>query len=93
MAQVDILLYSPTEGRVPKGAYQRFLTSLIRRALEQRSLDLAPFIGALPGEHLIFGDPETVLALQRYFNSQGTTNAPQHSPSHEDRGQAAPLQG
>lgn len=74
LARVDILLFSPLEGRIPKGAYQRFLSALIRRSFEQKELDLAPYIGALPGEHIVFGNSETLLALQRQLQSQGTAS-------------------
>lgn len=65
LARVDILLFSELEGRVPKGAYQRLFNTLISRWLEHRELDLAPYLGTLPGERVIQGHPETLAALNQ----------------------------
>ena len=35
VAQVDALLFSPTEARVPHGAYSRLITMLLRQWLEK----------------------------------------------------------
>lgn len=72
MAQLDILLFSPLEGRIPKGAYQRFFEALLRRSFDEKELDLAPFVGALPGEHVIRAAPETLAILTQQLTSQGT---------------------
>lgn len=65
LAKVDLVLYSEVEQRVPKGAYQRFLSKLIRRFFEWRELDLAPYVGALPGTYVITASPETIDVLRR----------------------------
>ena len=72
MARVDLLLFSELEGRVPKGAYQKLFNSLLRRWMDSRELDLAPYIGALPGEHLISGHPETLDRLQSKLQAVAT---------------------
>jgi hypothetical protein len=35
--KVDLLLFSPLEGRVPHGAWARYITGLIEQDLEQRA--------------------------------------------------------
>lgn len=63
MAEVDRLLYSEGLGRVPFGAMQAFLVSLITKALESRSLDLSPFVPCLPGQYCVEGDPASIMTL------------------------------
>lgn len=69
-ARMDLFLFSELEGRVPKGSYQRFFNDLLRRFFDHQELDLGPFIGALPGEHVIRGTPETLAKLSQYFKEQ-----------------------
>ena len=38
VAQVDLLLFSEVEGRVPMGAWQKYLSSLILQDLEKRNV-------------------------------------------------------
>ena len=58
-------LYSPLEGRVPLGAYQRFLTELLRERFDGKSLDLAPYIvGGTPGAFVVSGRTEAIRALK-----------------------------
>jgi len=42
-ARLDLALFSELEGRVPKGAYQRFFIERIQEFFGWRRLDLAPF--------------------------------------------------
>lgn len=60
ITQLDLLLYSEVEERVPRGAYQRFFNSLLVNYFETKSLDLGPYVGSLPGEAVIRGRPETI---------------------------------
>jgi hypothetical protein len=55
MARLDLELFSPLESRVPKGAYQKFLNDRLREYFATRTLDLAPFLGTLPGEVQVRG--------------------------------------
>ena len=71
-ARLDLHLWSEVEGRVPKGAYQSFLVARLREFFSWRSLDLAPFLGSLPGERIIRGSPETIAALEAALLQQGT---------------------
>lgn len=41
-AQLDIHLYSELEGRVPKGAYQAFISERIREFFSEERVELAP---------------------------------------------------
>jgi hypothetical protein len=61
--QVDALLWSEFESRVPLGGYQKFFTTLIRQQLTQTEIDLAPYIGSLPGEFIVRADPAAAAIL------------------------------
>ena len=58
-------LYSELEGRVPHGAFSRFLTELLRKFFSERHLDLAPYLGCAPGALQVSGSPEAILELQQ----------------------------
>jgi len=62
--QLTAQLYSELEGRVPHGAYSRFLVDLLRREFSGKCLDLAPWAGSTPGAFVVQGSPETVRALE-----------------------------
>lgn len=47
-AQLDLMLLSQFEGRVPLGDYSRYFTRLLEQDLSFRTLDLSPF-GCPPG--------------------------------------------
>jgi hypothetical protein len=70
LTRVDILLFSELEQRVPKGAYQRLLNTLITKWLDHRELDLAPYLASLPGERLVIGHPETLAALNQHLTGR-----------------------
>ena len=57
-------LYSDLEGRVPHGAYSKFLTELIRAAFSEKSLDLAPWLGSAAGALQVRGTPEAITHLK-----------------------------
>ena len=62
--RLDLLLFSEFEGRVPKGAYQRFFLERLVDYFDTKPLDLAPYIGSLPGERVVRGHPLTIEALK-----------------------------
>jgi len=62
--RLDLLLYSELEGRVPKGSYLRFFSARLVEFFECKTLDLAPYVNALPGVHVVSGRPETLAALR-----------------------------
>lgn len=58
-------LYSELEGRVPHGAYSRFLVELIRERFAAEFLDLAPYLpDAPPGVFVVSGTPESIKLLK-----------------------------
>jgi len=67
-ARLDLHLFSDLEQRVPAGAYQEFLSSLIRRFFRERNLDLTPY-GFPPGS-VISLDPALIPELQRRLSSK-----------------------
>lgn len=70
--QLSAHLYSPLEGRVPHGAYSRFLSDLIRDYFSSHTLDLAPYTQATPGSWLVRGSPEAVAALSALLTKEST---------------------
>lgn len=65
--RVDLLLYSPAEGRVPVGALQSLLVALLRQWLDDATLDLAPYTGVLPGQEIVRGSPFTIEKLTNHL--------------------------
>lgn len=63
-ARLDLILYSELEGRVPKGSYLRFFSARLVEFFEHRALDLAPYLNALPGTHVVSARPSTLEALR-----------------------------
>lgn len=62
--RLDLLLFSTLEGRVPHGAYSVFFEARLREFLDNQPLDLAPYLGSLPGEHVVRASPTTIAALE-----------------------------
>lgn len=63
--QLTAHLWSDLEGRVPHGAYSRFLTDMIRLFFSEKQLDLAPFIvNSSPNSFIIHGSPESIEQLE-----------------------------
>lgn len=58
-------LYSELEGRVPLGAYQRFLVERIREYFHHEHIDLAPWSDVPPGLFTVSGDPLTITHLKK----------------------------
>jgi hypothetical protein len=67
LAKVDLVLFSKAENRVPKGAYQRFFSRLLSWFFETKEVDLAPYVGSLPGECVVRANEATVLRLVAAF--------------------------
>ena len=67
--QLSAHLYSELEGRIPHGAFSRFMVDLLRGYFSQHSLDLAPFAGSIPGAFIIHGSPEAVAVLKPLLES------------------------
>lgn len=67
LTQLNLELYSELEGRVPHGAYSRFLTELIREHFASRVIDIGPRVSShLPaGVFLLRGEPSTIELLEQ----------------------------
>ncbi len=64
-AKLDLLLWSDAEGRVPKGAYQKFLLGLIDDHLKSETLDLAELSGIIPPRtYYVRGKPGSIIQLK-----------------------------
>jgi hypothetical protein len=70
--QIDLILYSTLEQRVPKGAYQRFFLERLQEFFSTQALDLSAPLGLPPGQGIIKCRPEARTALLAHF-SQGTS--------------------
>lgn len=60
-------LNSDLEGRVPHGAYSRFLTDILRERFDEAQLDLAPFLHpeSPSGTYVVRGEPATIQLLEQ----------------------------
>jgi hypothetical protein len=67
--KISSYLYSDLEGRVPHGAYSRFMLDLLQVYFAEQSLDLAPFVGSVPGTLQVTGTPEAIAALTKVLQS------------------------
>jgi len=67
--QLSAHLYSDLEGRVPHGAFSRFLVDLLRARFTEQYLDLAPYVDSPAGAFQVAGSPEAIAALKRRLES------------------------
>jgi hypothetical protein len=58
-----LFLWSVVEGRVPKGAYQKFLVERIQDFFSMDSLDMSKVINIPSGNPVISGSPEAIKIL------------------------------
>lgn len=66
--QLDDHLFSPAQGRVPKGAYTDLICGLLRQYFSNPTMDLNPYLpGTMPGEVVISGTPDSLEALRRHL--------------------------
>lgn len=72
MVHLDLILFSEVEQRVPKGAYQKFFDERLRDFFNSQSLDLAPYLGALPGELTVRGTPRAIARLKETLERNGS---------------------
>jgi len=63
---LDNILFVPSEGRVPVGAYAQFIVERIEEYSTWTTLDLSQF-GFETGDYLS-GPPNTMLKLEQMFN-------------------------
>lgn len=75
MGRVDILLWSESEGKVPQGAMQGFLTKLIREFFEHRHIDIGPFMDMteMPGTHIVAASDQTLSKLINHLKKVPAT--------------------
>lgn len=66
-AKLDLHLYSPLEGRVPNGAYRRFMEERIREFFERAQLDVSTFTGAAVGNDKVYGSSVVIEHLKQYL--------------------------
>ena len=68
--RLDLVLFSELEGRVPKGAYQRFFLERLQEFFTTRALDLSAALDLPPGHGIIKCRPEALTALQAHFQQE-----------------------
>ncbi len=68
--QLSAHLFSVLEGRVPHGAYSRFITERIREYFASKHLDLAPFTRDDPGVFVVSGTPEAIEQLEKALKGE-----------------------
>ena len=62
--RLDLILFSELEGRVPKGAYQRFFLERLQEFFTTKSADLSALLGLAPGSCIVKARPEALLLLE-----------------------------
>lgn len=70
-AQLSLHLFSPVEGRVPKGAYQSFLIERIKEYFDWDRLDLHPY--GLPPGYFVAGPKAMIRLLQQKLEGDSLT--------------------
>lgn len=60
-SQLDIYLFSPIEGVVPRGAYTQFLTQLIREFFANRRIEISDLTGR---KYIVSGSPEAIEVIE-----------------------------
>lgn len=63
-AEMQVLMHSPIEGRIPYGQMGAFVNEALRFRLRTASLDLAPYTGEMPGTWVVRGDAGAVEKLR-----------------------------
>lgn len=66
--QLDLLLFSELEQRVPEGAYKAWFEQRIREYIASKHLDLAPWTDSPPGAFIVSGTSEAVRVLEKTLN-------------------------
>jgi hypothetical protein len=78
-AKLDLYLWSELEGRVPQGAYQRFLVARIREFFEDANLDIGPWLEPTSPPMIVRGSPLTIDALASWLDfKKGPVAPPPH---------------
>jgi len=68
--RLDLLLFSELEGRVPKGAYQRFFLERLQEFFTTKSKDLSAQLGLVPGSCIVKATPEALLFLESHLSQE-----------------------
>lgn len=68
--RLDLILFSALEGRVPKGAYQRFFMERLQEFFTTKALDLSAVLDLPPGHGIIKCRPEAHAVLQAHFQQE-----------------------
>jgi hypothetical protein len=66
-ARLSAALYSEIEGRVPHGAYSRFIAELLRERFDEKTLDISPFMSLPEKTFHVTGGAESLLALKYHL--------------------------
>jgi len=67
--QLSLHLSSDLEGRVPHGAYSRFLSDLLRAHFERAEIDLNTYMSQVPpGVYVLSGPSVSVDAFQKLLS-------------------------
>lgn len=75
-ARVELLLFSEAEGRVPRGAWQKFLVERLTEYFHHRRVDVGVLINRPPGDVLIEGNDHSINQLITHLK-EVTANATQ----------------
>lgn len=68
--KIDLFLWDTSTGRVPYGAYGKFVTELAKKHFEHVELDLSPYTGAIAGIQVVSGSEETIRVLREMLEGE-----------------------
>ena len=68
--RISLYLWSDLEQRIPHGAFSRFITDRAREFFTLSQIDLAPYLGSMPGACVVSGTPETIEHLKKWMEQQ-----------------------
>jgi len=66
--RLDLHLFSELEGRVPHGAYSRFIVDQLKGFFSDKRIDLALYVPGVPNGTLVRGSPEVVALLEEILD-------------------------
>ena len=68
--RLDLILFSEVEGRVPKGAYQKFFLERLQEFFAFKTADLSAQLDLPPGYGVVKAHPAAIIALWAHLTKE-----------------------